>query len=187
MSSLERTILFHCAPVISGIKPAGLVSCAGMMRKEGFASELSALAADMDGTGLAFRTVCRCLSHELLLVYHERALEAQLSLPAISSYLKSLGYPVDGTLEDLLGNLCSTLGCGTSFPHEVGLFLGYPLHDVLGFIDSKGQKSLLDGYWKVYAHQEKAQEIFSCYDRCRERLCRLYDHGYSFRQLAGVA
>ena len=36
-----------------------------------------------------------------------------------------------------------------SFPHELGLLLGYPVEDVLGFIRNEGRNYLYCGYWKV--------------------------------------
>ena len=37
------------------------------------------------------------------------------------------------------------------FPHEIGLLLGYPPEDVIGFIENRGQNPLYIGYWKVYS------------------------------------
>ena len=36
------------------------------------------------------------------------------------------------------------------FPHEIGIFLGYPLADVAGFIRNKGRNCKCIGTWKVY-------------------------------------
>jgi hypothetical protein len=54
------------------------------------------------------------------------------------------------------------------FPHEIGLFLGYPVDDVLGFVKNKGQNYKFCGYWKVYGNVEKAKNNFYCYELCRE-------------------
>jgi len=37
-------------------------------------------------------------------------------------------------LNALIERVVRTLG----FPHEIGVFLGYPLEDVMGFISNKG-------------------------------------------------
>ena len=36
------------------------------------------------------------------------------------------------------------------FPHEMGLLLGYPIEDVVGFMEHSGKEYLYSGYWKVY-------------------------------------
>lgn len=47
------------------------------------------------------------------------------------------------------------------FPHEIGLFLGYPLCDVRGFIeDARGGVCLGCGYWKVYGEVEEREKLF---------------------------
>lgn len=53
------------------------------------------------------------------------------------------------------------------FPHEIGIFLGYPLIDINGFINNYGKNSLYTGYWKVYHNKKEAIEIFDNYNRCR--------------------
>ena len=53
------------------------------------------------------------------------------------------------------------------FPHEIGLFLGYPPEDVLKYYVKKGKDYLFSGYWKVYTNPEKAIKTFELYDECR--------------------
>jgi len=53
------------------------------------------------------------------------------------------------------------------FPHEIGLFLGYPLHDVRSFIRMKGAGYKLCGEWKVYGNPMSAMHSFHCFRACR--------------------
>ncbi len=53
-----------------------------------------------------------------------------------------------------------------AFPHEIGLFLGYPSEDVLGFIRNRAGNSKMTGAWKVYGDKEKAERIFEKYRKC---------------------
>ena len=46
--------------------------------------------------------------------------------------LRKEGYPVSDGVEAMLTHLGARLA-GAEFPHEVGLFLGYPAADVEGF------------------------------------------------------
>lgn len=50
------------------------------------------------------------------------------------------------------------------FPHEIGLFLGYPLEDVKGFIENKADSSKCSGCWKVYGNEQKALKLFEKYE-----------------------
>ena len=59
----------------------------------------------------------------------------------------------------------------SDFPHEVGLFLGYPPRDVEGFIREKARRAKCTGAWKVYGDEEVARKTFALYKRCT-RACR---------------
>ena len=50
-----------------------------------------------------------------------------------------------------------------AFPHEVGVFLGYPIEDVQQFIQNKGRNYVICGYWKVYHNADAALKIFQQY------------------------
>lgn len=64
-----------------------------------------------------------------------------------------------------------SLSEGREFPHEIGLFLGYPIEDVKGFIENKAECAKCVGCWKVYGDEEKAQKAFDKYKKC-ERVYR---------------
>jgi hypothetical protein len=65
------------------------------------------------------------------------------------------------------------------FPHEMGLLLGYPVEDVIGFVDNKGKDSLYTGYWKVYGNKDKKLRLFDSFESAKERLIKLLSCGVS--------
>ena len=70
------------------------------------------------------------------------------------------------------------------FPHEVGLFLGYPPEDVKGFIDHRANGFKCAGLWKVYGDEKKARSLFEKYRKCTEIYCALWQSGLKLEQLA---
>ena len=74
-----------------------------------------------------------------------------------------------------------------AFPHEIGLFLGYPLGDVMGFIENAGRNSKCSGCWKVYCNECEAIKLFARFDKCREVYKRLFKQGKSLLQLTVAA
>lgn len=61
-------------------------------------------------------------------------------------------------LAALLRHLRRRLLWREGFPHEIGLFLGYPPEDVQGFLaDPGGGRCKLCGHWKVYHDVEGAR------------------------------
>ncbi|MBQ6903034.1 MAG: DUF3793 family protein, partial [Lachnospiraceae bacterium] len=69
------------------------------------------------------------------------------------------------------------------FPHEIGLFLGYPPEDVQGFIDHKYEGCTCVGDWRVYGDAEAAKERFARFRKCKEVYRRLWADGKSVEAL----
>lgn len=63
------------------------------------------------------------------------------------------------------------------FPHEIGIFLGYPIIDVEEYIKNKGENYLLSGYWKVYHNVNKAKKTFRYFSNVRESTLNLVNTG----------
>ena len=172
--SFERTLAVHSAPTLLGIKCANLISVA--VNECGFLSYQHEFERH---SGLRMRVLCKCHERQLLYVYHETLLAMQLSQPDIRAFLSQYGYSEDMDLQQMLTQLAERMRC-CEFPHEIGIFLGYPLADVQGFISNHGKNCLLCGCWKVYSNPESARRTFANYDRCRDILCDKLQQGCDF-------
>ena len=183
--NFERTLAWLCAPSLAGIKPADLIS----YRPE--AGDPTDLPVRYDRLlsprGIRVRELCRCPRGCLLLVYRPERLERSLSAPRGRELLRAAGYPAEGDLETLLSVLAGRLGQGGPFPHEVGLFLGYPPEDVEGFCRHGGRNYKLSGPWKVYGHVEEARARFETFRRCRDTLYRHVEEGRTLAQIFPAA
>lgn len=180
----EYMLAQHCAPALAGIKPADLVSCP---QSPELLPQIEAYNASLNPQGIRFRLICRCRRRALLLVYRQAKLEQHLALPEIRACLRAAGYPAEQGLEELLGQLEGRLAEQVEFPHEIGLFLGYPVQDVQGFCRNKGQNYKLAGRWKVYSDVEEARRRFSRYDRCCAALYEKVERGISITRLFRTA
>ena len=69
------------------------------------------------------------------------------------------------------------------FPHEIGLFLGYPPEDVYGFIENKADGFKCVGCWKVYGDARAAQKTFARYKKCSDIYAVQYANGRSIERL----
>ena len=65
----------------------------------------------------------------------------------------------------------------------MGVFLGYPLHDVKGFIEHGGDDFELSGYWKVYSDKKHAQELFERFDIVKDDMVRMISRGDSINSI----
>lgn len=177
---LEHTLAFHCAPSLSGIKPADLISWQG--REEAGEGPVERYTALLARRGIRLRVLRRQGERLLLLVYRPGRLAAWLAQPQVSAMLAAEGYPVDAGVDAMLAALARRLE-GEDFPHEIGLFLGYPPADVEGFRRNGGRNCKLCGYWKVYDQVDEAARQFRAFRRCRATLCRQLAQGKTLSQL----
>ena len=97
--------------------------------------------------------------------------------------LERCGYDGAAPLGALLEELARRIERQKTFPHEIGLFLGYPPGDVAGFIEHRGQRFALSGYWKVYGDEAEARALFARYAACTEEFCGKLMAGQRFEDL----
>lgn len=69
---------------------------------------------------------------------------------------------------------CSKSHGGETFPHEIGLFLGYPPADVAAFIRNRGKNYAALGLWKSYVDPDHARAVWARYRRCTHAYTRTY-------------
>ncbi len=175
----------HTAPTLLGIKCASLVS----LNKNEFDVDVHSAAFNRRaaGKGLRSRVLCECRNRMLLLVYSEKLLSARLADPQVRNMLEECGYPSDGSLEACLAVLSRRICQEADFPHEIGIFLGYPLEDVIGFIENRGENFKLCGCWKVYGCPENARRMFANYEKCRNFLCNKLNEGADLYQALKIS
>lgn len=166
INRFEELLASHCAPVLLGIKPANLISVGKDVAD--IHKEVERFNKKAAAKRLRMKIMCECGKKALVLVYNERLMEKQLHEQERLDILQSCGY--DGYCTDeLLDELAQRLSQGGDFPHEIGVFLGYPVHDVVGFMEK--QSFVFSGYWKVYDDEERARRVFANYTKCRRFLC----------------
>lgn len=119
----------------------------------------------------------------IVYVYRRKHLEQVVSDAGCQRFLEWSGYPTSN-LDGLLAHLAYRLKTQPDFPHEIGVFLGYPLKDVIGFIQNKGQNFTCCGLWKSYSDPAEMQVCFACYRRCIETYVSLFEQGIPIERLA---
>lgn len=178
----EQLLAYHCGPALAGIKPANLVS---IRYSDGIISELHCLNHKMNHTGICIEILSQQKDRILVLVYRKRKLEQYLYSEEISNFLAGCGYPTKNELDPYLSFLRKRLSSSIGFPHEIGAFLGYPLHDIFGFLNRS--KAVYTGYWKVYQNADEAKKLFERYDKCRSAILRRVNSGKSIAEIFGEA
>ena len=191
MSVSRRSFAFDlaslCAPTLAGLKPASLFRYQPGAGQSGSAMAAAWHAALCD-RGVAVRVLKNCprTGAVLVYVYRPAQMDTLLKNCDVLHFLQSEGYR-PGTADALLAQLSQWLCCEGDFPHEVGIFLGYPLADVVGFIQNHGQNFTACGHWKVYTDPAAAQQQFARYKKCETIYTRCYRRGTPIRRLTVAA
>lgn len=178
---IEKVIAYHCGPALAGIKPANLVSCY-KDKIPCVKTALEQLNRQLNGKDIYFEILCECENRVLVMVYRRQTLWRCLQRAEIRTLLESFGYTPNAGLCACLSRLKSRLN-NAEFPHEIGAFLGYPAHDIYGFIHHRSEGCLLTGEWKVYKNKEQAKKLFARYNRCRKALVRHLSQGKTLAQV----
>jgi hypothetical protein len=176
----ERVLAYHTAPALLGVKCSNLVS---LKQSEVDLLEYTAMFnARVVSKGLRLKILCKCNDRVLIILYNERMLQRQLMSAESKRLLQEYGYGQNFSVETALQHLAERIECCKQFPHEIGVFLGYPHEDVLGFIQNRGENYNFCGYWKVYGNVDKAKRTFQRYDECRTYLCNRLNQGLDLCQ-----
>ena len=112
---------------------------------------------------LDFRVLCSNSVSSLVLFYQKERLEKTLFTPEVRAFLARCGYPERSSMEEFfvsLQNRCAA----ENIPHEVGVFIGYPVKDVAGFIEHRPRTPVQNGNWQVFGDAEIGRAS------CRERV-----------------
>lgn len=96
-----------------------------------------------------------------VLVINKSKLDYILKEKDANEVLVNLGYPKEYDLFVYINHLMNKLSFDNDFPHEIGIFLGYSLKDVLGYmglLDIPYQKTL---GWYIYGDVEESEILYN--------------------------
>ena len=173
----EELIVRHCAPTLANLKTGSLFVCP-ITDRPSFFSSLRSLNELLVPKGLRALPL-RIREHSALVyLYRPSRLKKDLEDPAAIKILQDHGYSCYGKC---LPKLIARVRASEEFPHEIGLFLGYPPEDVQGFLDHRPCKC--SGCWKVYGDENKAKKTFDLYKKCERVYCQQLAQGIDIKRL----
>lgn len=170
--SIPLQLALQCAPVISGIKISNLLTIP--------AKSLRELSAVLKKTELSFRILYPGRERLVILIYRETELKEYLEREEVMAFIYKCGYEtsdISKIFPVFVKRYMRYMELKQDFPHELGLFLGYPIEDVEGFIKENGKNYLYSGYWKVYKDTELKIRLFKDYERVQTEIVRLLYEG----------
>ena len=175
----EKKLAYFSAPSLLGIKCANLISIG--KNEFNLPEHIRNFNTKAAKKGLRLHVLCACKSRALILLYNASALEQQLKCDEVCRILEAYGYKNTARTEEKLKKLAERIQENPGFPHEIGVFLGYPLDDVIGFIEHKPY--YLVGDWKVYQNVNEAKKQFDVFKQAKEQMLNEIHNGYELSQI----
>jgi hypothetical protein len=178
----EDMFVRHCAPTLAGLKTGNLFAC-GFESEYEMRNTVKAVNRRLRGKGLCFVPMRYRNGKALLYLYRPDRLRNDLRHDIARDILDGCGYSPEQPGR-CINCLREKLSECEDFPHEIGLFLGYPPDDVRGFMEQGAKNCKCSGCWKVYGDEKSALRLFEKYKKCTEVYSRRHAEGFPVERLA---
>lgn len=178
----DDLLVRHGAPTLAGLKTASLFPCPCTSRSA-LLTAVRRINRRLRHKGLRVLPLRFSGEKALIYLYRPKKLRADLAHPTARRLLEDMGYDA-ADAQRCLVCLARRLREQEEFPHEIGLFLGYPPEDVLGFIENRACDCKCVGCWKVYSDEEGARKKFEQYRKCTRVYWEQWAKGRDIERLA---
>ena len=189
----EEILVEQCAPTLAGLKPASMFRYHPEFMHAEETDRVRMKLAELRpflrerGLGAVILKTCPETGALLILVYREERIARILEDAACRQLFHEHGEHPERGLGCLIGELSEKICLGGTFPHEIGLLLGYPPEDVAGFIQHSGKNCRELCYWKSYSDPAGAERTAAMYRKCTAVYKKCFAAGTPLRQLVVAA
>lgn len=177
LQNVDLQLALQCAPLFAKLKRSNLLIIP--------VEDVVKVKQILKYSDVGYEILSQSQGKTTMLLYRSDELVQYFSDEQVRTLLRALGYH-DFSLEALIRKFREhyvTYQQGNAeFPHEMGLFLGYPIEDVIGFIENQGKNFLYTGYWKVYANLQDKISLFQKFELAEKMLIQFVSKGGSVGQ-----
>ena len=177
----EEMIVRNCSPTLAGLKTASMFTCSFSGKSE-MVKSLCSFNRLLSKKGVRAVPLRYRNKKALIYIYRPEKLSSDFCDDTANRLLSERGYDVS-VPQKCIVQLVKRLRENKDFPHEIGLFLGYPPLDVEGFINNRKDELKCTGYFKVYSDKAKALKLFAQYKKSTEIYSKLVQKGRSIERL----
>lgn len=181
LENIETQLALQCAPLITGLKVSNL-----LIISKGNEEVVKRI---LNRTGISYYRLIQTRTKTTFLLFRLNELEEFLSDENVRNVLMKAGYKslqIDKILRTFSLRYEAYMQGDKCFPHEMGLLLGYPVEDVVGFVENNGKNFLYSGYWKVYENQKAKVKLFDKFKVAEETLIHLLSNGLSMSDIIDI-
>jgi hypothetical protein len=170
---MEEYLMKQAAPTLAGVKCGCLFRIS--LDPDAITKETSRMNSVLNHRGVRIIVLRSSGREHLIYAFRPQMLSDILSDGRIFSFLENRGYDM-ASLGRTFRSLRERM-MHYGMAHEIGIFLGYPLDDVIGFIENKGMNFKATGCWKVYGDVSRAKSMFEKIRSCRAVYTEQYMRG----------
>lgn len=173
----ESKLITFCAPTLTKLKTGSIFNIETEF--EDLDECIHYYNQVFNQKGISISLIHKNERFQIIYVYQHDKIKHLFENHKCKEILDQYQYPCQNKEECL--NWLKQRMCLNEFPHEIGLFLGYPFTDVTSFIN--GDQHQCIGYWKVYSHVSQAQKTFDRYRKCTCEMKRRFYNGKRIEEL----
>ncbi|HWR44681.1 DUF3793 family protein [Sporomusa sp.] len=176
-----KWLVVELAPTIYGEKPATLLTFADSRRFLRLTFWRKFGPTLLRQSEIEWATVRETANSLTVLFYHPDSLAGCLRQTDHCRFLSEFGYKPDCPI-------CENMDClkkryQNGCPHEIGLLLGIPLKDVLGFMGQGEECLSCRGMWCIYGDPAPSLRAMEKIDECKTYAANLLNYGASPRSI----
>ena len=158
-SSYIKWLIEVLGPVILGSKPAEILNLSSKdMNKESKLNDIKSFFSNC--SKLTYNVINISDGGIRIIFINKISLSNVLNNKKCLNFLKFIGYPSEYNIDNYINILINKLN-SKDFPHEIGIFLGYPLKDVVGFMGYGKYKFCKTRYWRVYGDESVSDAVYN--------------------------
>lgn len=182
--SFTKWLLQLLGPVIFGVKPAEIISFSHSDKQNVY--KLTEIKHILDKNNkISYKEFSYCNKCTKILFYNSTELNNTLSEYRNLKFLKSIGYPSQYEFNLYLEFIIEKMRTG-NIPDEIGVFLGYPLKDVLGFIGHPSLKLTKINGWRVYGDSRISDTKYIQFINAKNKMKELLHHHNVYNVLKAI-
>ena len=178
---IDKLLVKYASPTLAGVKTGSLFKVY-KNNKLNLNKEVENYNLLLNYLDVYLDIIYTCDKYDLIYIYRLKMLLNDFGNKDILEFLNTYGY--DGSIpQDYIFHLKNRFELFHKTPHEVGIFLGYPLNDVKDFIKYKGSNFKACGCWKVYNDVEFCSNKFKTFKKYTQLFTYLYNNDYPLETL----
>ncbi|NLK01411.1 MAG: DUF3793 family protein [Clostridia bacterium] len=119
--------------------------------------------------GLSVSVIKRNHLGARIIFYRRQRVNKILKQVQTMPFFLELGYPQNMLAEDFFNEIRDRWTFSGEMPHEIGIALGYPVKDVVGFLEAAPLEYQGNYGWRVYGDPEPSLKLIEDYNLGKQR------------------